>query len=292
MDPETTPDPVEVSDAAAFWTDPAAIMEYVYPLATSLALALVVIIAGWMISKWVNRLVYKASIKAKMAQELAGFFGSMARYVVLAATVISALGRVGVETTSLLTIFASAGLAVGLALQGSLGSFAAGVMILFFRPFSLGDKVTAGGHTGVVEDIGLFATTFCSPNNDVIIIPNSAITGGSIVNHTVRGVIRGDISVGVAYGTDMQLALKVCADAANGSDLVLDDPAAAVAFVNFGGSSLDFCVMCWTNAADYLDMLHDVKVRLYNALNEAGIDIPFDQIVIHNAAMAEAAAAK
>jgi small conductance mechanosensitive channel len=188
-------------------------------------------------------------------------------------------------------VFASAGLAIGLALQGSLANFAAGVMILFFRPFSLGDKITAGGHTGVVAEIGLFATTFDTPNVEKIIIPNSAITGGPIVNITTMGVIRGTVSVGVGYGESIHKSLEVIQKAAASAACVKQDPAPAVAFTNFGASSLDIDVHCHCDAADYLDMLHNVRVAVYDALNAEGIEIPFNQIVVHQAEV-EAAAAK
>jgi small conductance mechanosensitive channel len=181
-------------------------------------------------------------------------------------------------------ILASAGLAIGLALQGSLANFAAGVMILIFRPFDLGDKVTAAGNTGKVNDIGLFATTLVTADNETIITPNSSITSESIINHTTRGTLRGNISVGVAYGANIDQAIQVMEKACRESDLVLEDPAPSVAFVGFGASSIDFVVRPWATSGDYLTMLHNVRVNLYDRLNEAEIEIPFDQIVVHNAA--------
>lgn len=271
---------------------PEQVQEYItmaLPWALSALLAVVILVVGWTVSKWVGSAVKKACLKGKMQPELAAFLSSIARYIVLAATVISALGRVGVETTSLVAVFASAGLAIGLALQGSLANFAAGVMILFFRPFKLGDKITAAGHTGVVAEIGLFATTFDTPNVEKIIIPNSAITGGPIINITTMGVIRGTVNVGIGYGENIHDALVVIQKAAASADCVKQDPAPAVAFTNFGASSLDIAVHCHTDADDYLDMLHNVRVAIYDALNAEGIEIPFDQVVMHQA---EAATAK
>jgi small conductance mechanosensitive channel len=202
---------------------------------------------------------------------------------VLAAGLITALGKVGVETTSLLAIFASAGLAVGLALQGSLANFASGVLILFFRPFSLGDKVQVAGQTGAVSDIGLFATTLLTIDNQTVIVPNSAATGGTIVNITTRGTLRGSIDFGVAYGTDLVQAMQTAQAAVAELDVVLDDPAPAVAFIEIGASSPNFQVHCWCNSADYLTMLHEARLAIYNALDREGIEIPFDQVVIHQA---------
>lgn len=253
-------------------------------LIQNLSLAVIIFVVGWIASKWANSLTVKGLRKAKVDEALARFLSSMAQYLVLAATVITALGKVGVQTTSLVAILASAGLAVGLALQGSLANFSSGVMILFFRPFTLGDKVNAGGHTGVVEDIGMFASTMLTPDNEKIIIPNSAITGGSITNYTAQGTLRGHVAVGVAYGSDVGEILSLLEKAAAKPDTVLADPAPAVAFVDMGASSINFNVMTWSKAADYLDMLHDVRRAVYEDLNEANIDIPYDQIVVHQAA--------
>jgi small conductance mechanosensitive channel len=254
-----------------------------WPLMSGVLLGLGILIVGWIAAKWAQRLTHRASQRSKLDEALGRFLANIARYTVLAATVIAALGAVGVETTSLLTVFATAGLAIGLALQGSLANFAAGVMILFFRPFDLGDKVTAGGHTGVVDDIGLFASTFITPDNETIVIPNSAITGGSIVNFTRQGTLRGGVGVGVAYGTEVPQAMEVLLRAAKGTELVLEDPAPHVALENFGASSVDFTVYAWTKAADYLAMLHNLRAKAYEELNAAGIEIPFDQVVMHQA---------
>ncbi|MCO4746998.1 MAG: mechanosensitive ion channel [Proteobacteria bacterium] len=253
------------------------------PVLFGIGMALVILILGWIFSKWANRAVTNAGTRSNLDEALKRFLASIAQYTVLAASVIAALGKVGVETTSLVAVFASAGLAVGLALQGSLSSFASGVMILFFRPFALGDKVTTGGETGVVEDIGLFATTLKTPDNHTIIVPNSSVTGGTITNYTKEGTVRGTVSAGVAYGADLEVVMTALLAAANKSSLVLKDPGAAVAFVDMAASSLNFNVMCWSQCDDYLGMLHEVRSNIYDELNAQGIDIPFDQIVIHKA---------
>lgn len=253
------------------------------PILMNVIYAIVIFIVGWIASKWIQRITRKVLLKQSIAESLAKFLSSIAKYVVLAATLIIALGAVGIETTSLVAILASAGLAVGLALQGSLANFAAGVMILFFRPFDLGDKITSAGHTGKVADIGLFATTLKTADNEKVIIPNSSITSDSITNHTTLGTLRGSIEVGVAYGVDIQQTIEVMAEACKRVPLVLEDPGPGIAFVSFGASSLDFVVRPWATTGDYLQMLHDVRIALYDALNNAGIDIPFNQIVVHEA---------
>jgi small conductance mechanosensitive channel len=247
------------------------------------ATAILILLIGWIASKWANRLTARVLRARELDEALARFLAALAQYVVLAVTLIAALEEVGVVTTSLVAILGSAGIAIGLALQGNLGHFASGVMILFFRPFSLGDFVTAGGNTGTVRDIGLFATTMHTADNEKIIVPNGTVTSGPIINHTVLGTRRGKIEVGVAYGTDLDKAKDVLEKAAKRAELVLEDPAPAVAFVAFGASSLDMVVLSWSKSADYLAMLHNVKMAIYEDLNAAGIDIPFNQIVVHNA---------
>ena len=252
-------------------------------LGQSILVAVLIMAAGWMASKWANLLILSAARGRNLDEALSRFVASIIQYAVLAAAVIAALGQVGIETTSLLAIFASAGLAVGLALQGSLASFASGVMILFFRPFTLDDIIEAGGHVGQVKDIGLFATTMINPANDKIIVPNSAITSGSIINYTVLGKRRGSVMVGVAYGTDIGKAMEVLKEAASKADLVLADPGPAIAVTGLGASSVDFAVHCWCNSDDYLGMMHNVTRAVYDGLNEAGIDIPYNQLVVHKA---------
>ena len=252
-------------------------------LGQSILLASIILGLGWLASKWAHLIILSASRGRQLDEALSRFVASITQYAILAAAAIAALGAVGIETTSLIAIFASAGLAIGLALQGSLGNFASGVMILFFRPFDLGDLINAGGHEGFVKDIGLFATTICTPGNSKIIIPNAAITSGSIINHTVEGTRRGTIEVGVAYGSDVGAVIEVLAASAKGADCVLADPAPAVALVGLGASSVDFAVHCWSSSDEHLDMLHNVRRAVYDGLNEAGIDIPFNQIVVHKA---------
>lgn len=258
-------------------------LEPYLPFIVGVAAALVIFVIGWIASKWAHRLALVALRKRSVDEALARFLASIAQYAVLAAAVIAALGEAGVETTSLVAVFASAGLAIGLALQGSLGHFASGVMVLLFRPFTLGDTITASGHFGTVDDIGLFATTLVTLDNEKIIIPNGTVTGASIVNHTTLGTRRGAIDVGVVYGADVARVMQVLEQAAKGCDIVLDDPAPAVAFVGLGASSLDFKVFAWSKSDDYLTMLHDVRKAVYDALNAAGIEIPFSQIVVHQA---------
>jgi small conductance mechanosensitive channel len=253
------------------------------PLLKGILYAILILGAGWIASKWANRLVVGGFRRKKLDEALGRFLAGIAQYTVLAAALITALGAVGIETTSLVALLASAGLAVGLALQGSLSNFASGVMILFFRPFNLGDKITAGGHTGAVEDIGILVTTMVNYDAEVMIVPNSAVMGGPIINHSRKDKIRVNIAVGVAYGADANEVIEILKKAAASCDLALDEPATNAYFLELGASSLDFMVQAWCIPDNWVQIQHDVRKACYEALNEAGIEIPFQQIVIHNA---------
>ena len=249
----------------------------------NIVIAIIILVAGWIVSKWVNRAVLFLLRNRKVDEALSRFLGSIAQYSVLVLTVVTALGTVGIETTSLVAVLASAGIAVGLALQGSLSNFASGVLILFFRPFNLKDRITAAGETGVVNDIGIFTTVLGTPENHKIILPNSAVLSGPIINYTEAGSRRGSIEVGVAYGSDINKVVEVLTGAADRVELVLKDPAPVVAFTCLGASSLDFAVHCHANNEDFLVMLHQVRQAVYDDLNAADIEIPFSQIVVHQA---------
>lgn len=249
----------------------------------SILLALAILFVGWLISKRVNALVLRASRRGKVDEALGRFLASIAQYVVLVASVIAALGRVGVETTSLVAVFASAGLAVGLALQGSLGNFASGVMILFFRPFHLDDVVNIAGNTGKVTDIGLFATKMLTPDNHTIIVPNSQVTSSVITNFTAQPTRRVVVDIGIAYGEDVDKAKEVIVEALKKTDLIIEEPGPGVVLKGFGASSVDLVATAFANTGDWWPALHNSKVSIYNALNGAGIEIPFNQIVVHQA---------
>ncbi len=253
------------------------------PILFNIGKAILIFVLGWLASKWTNRLTRKSLRKGKADKALSRFMASIAQYAVLAATVITSLASVGIQTTSLVAVFASAGLAIGLALQGSLSNFASGVMILFLRPFNLGDEIEAADYRGDVVDIGLFATSLITKDNKRIIIPNSSVTSNTITNYTVEGKLRAEIDVGVAYGEDAKKAMEVLIEAASKTELALSEPSPDAFFTGLGSSSLDFRVRAWCESRDYRDLCHNLRHAVYKALNEADIEIPFTQIVVHKA---------
>jgi len=261
---------------------PEAVKPYA-PLIVNAAYGLVIMMAGWVVSKWTFKLVKGALNRGKVDEALTRFLASIAQYIVLAATLIAALNQVGVQTTSLVAILASAGLAVGLALQGSLSNFASGVLILGFRPFVLGDYVELGGKSGTVEDIGLFMTQLVTPNNEIVIVPNSSVTGNTITNFTAKGVRRCVIDIGVAYGEDLRKVTELLENITKGHESCLEDPAPSTVFDSFGASSLNMKVRAYAKNDDFWGMVNELKIQIYEVLNKEGIEIPFDQIVVHTA---------
>jgi small conductance mechanosensitive channel len=242
----------------------ALLKQYVVPLALALLLALF----GWVIGRWAGRILERAFHARKLDAALGGFLGGLLQYTILAAAVIAALGAVGIPTTSLVAVFASAGLAIGLALQGSLESFASGVMILVFRPFDLEHVITAAGQTGTVKDIGLFATTLHTPDNQVILVPNKELTKGTIVNNTALGTLRGGVPVTVAWGTDPVKLTAVLLQAASASKLVLTTPAPSVVVTGVT-RSLDITLYVWAKSGDLAAALHEVRVAVHDAMAAA-----------------------
>ncbi len=243
------------------------------PIAQGVIQAIIILTLGWIVSKWVNRLARAAFKVKKIDPAVSGFLAALLQYTVIAAAVLSALGTVGIQTTSLVAVFASAGFAVGAALQGSLASFASGVMILIFRPFDLEHKITADGFTGVVKEIGLFATTLLTVDNETVLIPNSAVTKGSIVNYTAQGTLRGTVAVTVAWATDLPRVTEILLAAARKNALVLAEPAPAVVVSNVA-KSLDLGLCVWAKATDLTAALHAVRTAVHDDLVAAGIEVP------------------
>ncbi len=251
------------------------------PLIVGSVTAIVIFILGLVVAGWVGGLVARTLRKRKVDAALAGFLASLARWLVLAAAVITALERVGLETTSLVALLGSAGIAIGLALQGNLSHFASGVMILLFRPFRVGDYVDVADKAGTVEAIGLFTTTLVTLDNETVIVPNGTITGGVLTNYSTRGTRRAHVEIGVAYGTKVPEVLAVLRKAAERCETVEQAPAPIVVLAGFGASSVDYLILAHCKPENYADLLHEVRTAVYEELEAAGIEIPFAQIVVH-----------
>ena len=252
--------------------------------AMNLVYAGLIILAAIWLSNFVKSMIVRMGERYEALDEtLFHFLGSLARYAILAFAGIAVLGRFGIETTSLIALIGAAGLAVGLALQGTLSNLAAGVMLLMFRPYRVGDFVDAGGSFGKVDAITLFTTDLITFDNQHIIVPNSEIWGAKIVNHSHHSVRGVDMLVGVAYGTDIKKAKTSIGKVLKANDHVLADPAPFVEVETLGSSSVDILVRPFTDGEHYFDVKYSLPQAIYEQFKKDGIEIPFQQIVIHNA---------
>jgi small conductance mechanosensitive channel len=243
--------------------------------------AIVILVVGRVVAGWARRLTRRTLERGSADATLVPFIAKLVYYAVLAVVVIAALNRLGVATTSVVAIFGAAGLAVGLALQGTLSNFASGVMLLVFRPFDLGDFVDAGGITGSVVEIGMFATTLKTPDNIKIVIPNSQIYGATISNYNGYDTRRVDMVMGISYDDDIGKAIETIREIVTADERVLADPEPQIAVSNLGDSSVDIAVRPWCAATDYWALRFDLNRRLKEGLEGAGCSIPYPQRDVH-----------
>jgi small conductance mechanosensitive channel len=235
-----------------------------------------ILIIGFLVAGWVRRVIVdKARNHEQLDDTLFTFLGSLARYGLIAVTIIIVLARFGIETTSFIAVLGAAGLAIGLALQGTLSNVAAGVMLMVFRPFKLGQFIDVAGHSGTVKEITLFTTELATGDNVQIIIPNSAIWSGSIVNYSHHDTRRVDMVFGVSYGSDLKMAETVLKSLIDDELRVHHDPAPFCKVTALGDSSVDFTLRLWCDAGDYWAIKHDMTRAAKDALEAAGVDIPF-----------------
>ena len=242
-------------------------------------------IAVLVIGRWVARRLRTVMIRVLTAREidatLVPFLAGIVHYLIVAFVAVAALGMVGVQTASMVAVLGAAGLAVGLALQGTLSNFAAGVMLLVFRPFKVGDYVEAGGTAGSVEAVGLFSTTLNTPDNVKIIVPNGAVFGSTIKNYAANDTRRNDMVVGISYDDDIGLALKTIHGLLDADERVLKDPAPVVAVSELGDSSVNIVVRPWCAKGDYWGLRFDLLRSFKEQLEAAGCSIPYPQTDVH-----------
>jgi len=248
--------------------------------ATRLAGVLVALFIAFIVAGWVRRIVTRGCERAKIDVTLGKFFGNAARYVVITLAVIACLGVFGIETTSFAAVIGAAGLAIGLAFQGSLSNLAAGVMLLMFRPFKVGDVVNAAGQVGKIDEIELFTTRMITPDNRLIIVPNSAIFGGTIENITYFDTRRVDVDVGTEYPANLDDTRKVL-EAAIEKVEHLSEPAPQVYLDSLGDSAIIWKLRVWAKTADYWAVREKLTYAVKTSLDEAGIGIPFPQMDVH-----------
>ena len=255
--------------------------EWVIPWGTNILLAIVIFYAGRWIARLINKILEKVLIKSKMDTMLVNFVTSITYALMLLVVIIASLDRLGVDTTSMVALIGAAGLAVGLALQGSLQNFASGVMLIVFRPFKAGDFVEAGGTTGIVEDITIFTTTMRTPDNKEVIVPNGTIFGGTITNYSARDTRRVDLVFGIGYDDDLKKAKQILNELVAADERILQDPAPQVAVSELADSSVNFVVRPWVKSADYWDVYFDLTETVKLTFDEKGISIPYPQMDVH-----------
>jgi len=243
--------------------------------------AVLILLAGRIIAGLVRKVLKRVTAKAKMDPTIASFTGNLAYFLLLIFTVVAALGKLGVEMTSFIAIIGAAGLAVGLALQGSLANFASGVLLLIFRPFKVGDFITAAGVSGSVKEISILETVLATPDNIKITVPNSKIYGDVIKNVSAYETRRVDITVGIGYGSSLQAAQETLEEILKSDQRVLSDPAPQVAVAELADSSVNFVVRPWVKSGDYWGVKFDLTRRIKEEFDARGIEIPFPQQVVH-----------
>jgi small conductance mechanosensitive channel len=245
-----------------------------------LTLALLTLLLGWWLVNKLTRRIGSLLEGRSVDRALTGFVGSLASIGLKVMLLISVASMVGVETTSFIAALGAAGLAIGLALQGSLANFAGGVLILLFRPFRIGDWIEAQGVAGSVDDIQIFHTVLKTGDNKTVIVPNGSLSNGNIVNYSREGRRRVDINIGIDYASDIKRAREVLLAVAE-DGRVLADPAPVVFVTGLGDNAVNLSLRVWVNTADFWPVTFDFTERAKERLDEAGIGIPFPQRVVH-----------
>jgi small conductance mechanosensitive channel len=244
--------------------------------------AIVILIVGWTVAGWASRAVVRTLARAERVDiMLRQFFGDIVRYAILVFTVFAVLAQFGIQTASILAVLGAGALAIGLALQGTLSNVAAGVMLLLFRPFRVGDYVEVAGQGGTVKALNLFVTELATPDNVQLLVPNGQVWGSAVKNYSRNPTRRLDLIVGIAYGDDIGKAMASCQAVIDAEPRILADPASLVAVDELADSSVNLLVRFWCNGADYWPLRFDVTRRLKERLDADGITIPFPQRDVH-----------
>lgn len=242
-------------------------------------------IAVWFIGSWIIKMMVKAAAKmmekSKMDSSLQPFLMSLISIMLRIMLVISVLSMLGIEMTSFIAILGAAGLAVGMALSGTLQNFAGGVIILLFKPYKVGDFIEAQGYTGTVSAIQIFNTILKTPDNKTVIIPNGGLATSSLTNYTAEETRRVDWKVGIAYGDDADKAKAVMLRLCEADERILKDPAIFVAVSELGDSSVNFALRAWVNVPDYWNVYFDMNEKIYKTFAQEGLNIPFPQMDVH-----------
>jgi len=262
-----------------------ALIAKAYELGTDFGVKILAALAVFIIGRWVvkylRNLTRRVMQKRDVDPTLTKFVANLAYVALLTFVIIAALGMLGIQTTSFIAVLGAAGLAVGLALQGSLSNFAAGVLMIIFRPFKVGDFIEGAGVVGVVEEIQIFTTQLATPDNKTIIIPNAKLTADNIVNFTAKGTRRADMVFGIGYEDDIDKARNIISEILSNEQRILKDPPPQVAVSELADSSVNFVARPWVNAGDYWGVVFDVTEAVKKRFDAEGVGIPFPQRDVH-----------
>lgn len=249
--------------------------------AVNLTAALITLIIGWIFARLVTNGFARVMRVRHIDPTITDFISNMLKYAILAFVVIAALSRIGVQTASFVAVIGAAGLAVGLALQGSLSNFAAGVLIIMFRPIRAGEYVEIAGVGGTVQSVQIFSTILTSADNKMIIVPNGSILNGTIVNYSRMPERRVDMTFGISYDSDLKRAKDILIELIQADPRVLKDRDATVSVAALADSSVNLVARAWVNNSDYWGVFYDLQEKVKLAFDEAGIDIPYPQMALH-----------
>ena len=258
------------------------VMELITTYAFDVVGALILLIVGWMIAGWAARTISNVLSKTdKVDVTLRGFLASLVKYIILIFTGVAVLNQFGVQTTSIIAVLGAASLAIGLALQGTLSNVAAGVMLLLFRPFKVGDYIEAGGQAGTVKSISLFVTEMATPDNVQILAPNSQMWGSAVKNYSFHPTRRVDMVLGIAYEDDVEKALGIVEQMAAADERVHDDPAPQIVIGELADNSVNIVIRLWCDAGNYWPLKFDMTKALKQRMDKEGISIPYPQRTVH-----------
>ncbi|MAF15130.1 MAG: mechanosensitive ion channel protein [Marinomonas sp.] len=247
----------------------------------SIIVGILIFFIGKMIAHRISGWIEQRLLKSKVDKAVAGFASSILYALMFAGIVLMALGQIGVETTSFIAILGAAGLAVGLALQGSLSNFASGVLIILLRPFKTGDFVEVGGQMGTVDRIELFHTYLKTLDNRSVILPNSSVMDDTIINFSAHSTRRLDLTIGISYDADIRQARDLMKGILDSDERVLKDPAYAIFVSELADSSVNFSVRAWVNSSDLLQFKSDLLEKVKYTFDENGVGIPYPQMDVH-----------
>lgn len=257
------------------------VMELIVQWGTSLMLAFATLVAGLFVVGVVARVLGKLLDRAQVDASLRSFLMSLSSMLLKVLVYITALSVLGIEMTSFVAILAAAGLAVGMALSGTLQNFAGGVMILLFKPYKVGDFIEAQGYSGVVKEVQIFITVLTTPDNKTVLIPNGPLANGSMINYSTQPLRRVDWSFGIGYGDDIDKAYELIHRLMSADAKILKEPAPFVALSTLGDSSVNLVVRAWVNAPDYWEVHFRMNENVYREFGNNGLSIPFPQLDVH-----------